>query len=82
MPGIRRSMMITLGRRRPRERDCRLAVGSFADDANLRRAQQRETKPFVYHLVVVHDENGDLVGHGGILRVRLDGRRRVRCETR
>ena len=55
------------------ERDRGLAVGRLADDADVRRAQQREAQAFAHDLVVVRDQNGDLgvFRHSArILRVR------------
>ena len=42
------------------ERDRRLAVRRLADDADVRRAQQREAEPFAHDLVVVCEQDGDL----------------------
>ena len=72
--GMRRSITITSGRRRSVERYRRLAVGGLADDADVRRAQQREAQALADDLVVVGEEHGDLggFGHGAILRVRSD----------
>ena len=55
------------------EGDRRLAVGGLADDADVRRAQEREPQAFADDLVVVGEEDGDLggFGHAAILRVRV-----------
>ena len=47
------------------ERDRAGAVGGLADDADVRRAREREAQPFAHDLVVVDDQAGDLVGHRG-----------------
>ena len=49
------------------ERDGGLAVGGLADDADVRRAEEREAKPLAHDLVVVGEEDGDLgrFGHAG-----------------
>ena len=41
------------------ERDRGLAVGCLADDANVRRARERQAQPFADDLVVVGDQAGD-----------------------
>ena len=42
------------------ERDRRLAVRGLADDADVRRAEERQSQAFAHDLVVVRDEHGDL----------------------
>ena len=43
-----------------RQRDRGLAVGCLADDADVRRAEEREPEAFAHDLVVVRDQDGDL----------------------
>ena len=42
------------------ERDRRLAVGRLADDADVRRAEERQAQALADDLVVVRDQDGDL----------------------
>ena len=50
------------------QRDGRGAVGRLADDADPRRAGQREAKTLAHDLVVIGDQAGDFIGHQAILR--------------
>ena len=71
MPGMRTSMITTSGRRRTRERDRARAVGRLADDADVRRAREREAQSLADDLVVVDDQHGDLVRHGAAILCRI-----------
>ena len=77
MPGMRTSMITTSGRRRSASATARLAVGGLADDADVRRAAEREAEALAHDLVVVDDQAGDLVGRHG----RRDHRSAVRLVT-
>ena len=46
-----------------RQLDGALAVGGLADDADVRRAREREPEPLAHDLVVVDDQGRDLVRH-------------------
>ena len=64
------------------QRDGRRAVGRLADDADPRRAGQREAKTLAHDLVVIGDQTGDFIGHqailrGGSARSSLDRRERA-----
>ena len=74
------------------QRDGRRAVGRLADDADPRRAGEREAETLAHDLVVVGDQAGDLIGHAGDSTRRLgrapasDGERELlgsaRCRRR
>ena len=74
MPGMRTSMITTSGLRRSASSTARRAVGGLADDADVRRAREREAQALAHDLVVVDDQRGDLVRHGARILCRKQGK--------
>ena len=56
MPGIRTSMITTSGLRRSASSTAMAPSDGLADDADVRRAREREAQPFADDLVVVDDQ--------------------------
>ena len=54
-------MITTSGLRRSASSTALGPVGCLADDADVRRAREREPEPFAHDLVVVDDQRRDLV---------------------